>query len=133
MSKNILLCDDERHILRASEVKFHRAGFEVHCAGDGDEAWNMLTQPDAHFDILITDYQMPRMDGLELIKRVRESAALSGMPVILLTAKGFELDREELEQRLNIQKLVVKPFSPRELLMTVTRLLEEASATASAF
>ena len=124
MTRRILLCDDEQHILRASHIKFTRAGFDVHCASDGLEAWELIQAAEEPFDIVITDFQMPRMDGMQLVQRLRENSETADLPVILLTAKGFELDEGELQQRLNISRLVAKPFSPRELLLTTTRILD---------
>ncbi len=64
MSKRILLCDDELHILRALEIKFLRSGYEVITAGDGEEGWEQLQK--LRPDIVITDCQMPRLNGLGL-------------------------------------------------------------------
>ena len=126
MPRRILLCDDEYHILRASEIKFTRAGYEVSCASDGQEAWELLTAAEEPFDMVITDYQMPRLDGLGLVARMREHTATAQMPVIMLTAKRFELDEEHLQDELRIEGTVAKPFSPRDLLMRVTQILEGA-------
>jgi DNA-binding response OmpR family regulator len=125
MPKRVLLCDDEIHILRAAEFKIKRAGYDVHIAGDGQEGWEAICEwmP----DILITDCQMPRLDGLGLVRRVRENPATRHLPVLMLTAKGFELDSKELAERWNVIALIAKPFSPRELLATVNRVLEEGS------
>ena len=127
MTRRILLCDDEYHILRASEIKFSRAGYDVTCASDGQEAWETITSAEEPFDMVITDYQMPRLDGLGLVARLRENEATAELPVIMLTAKRFELDEEHLQQDLRIECTVAKPFSPRELLMRVTQILEGAA------
>src|SRR5687768_10162742 len=89
MSKRILLCDDELHILRAAEVKFKRAGYEVITATDGVEGWEKVGS--AHPDIVVTDCQMPRLSGLGLAERIKSSPLTAGLPVIMLSAKGFEL------------------------------------------
>jgi len=124
MAKRILLCDDEIHILRAAEFKLKRAGFDVQVAGDGQEAWELIeTRPP---DILVTDYQMPRMDGLQLTQRVRENPDLEDLPILMLTAKGFEISHEELAQKWNVRGVIAKPFSPRELLQTVQKILDES-------
>ena len=70
MSKRILLCDDEIHILRAAEFKFKRAGYEVVLAGDGEEGWERIQEQIP--DIVITDCQMPRLSGLGLAERITE-------------------------------------------------------------
>lgn len=121
MPPRILLCDDEIHILRAAEFKFQRAGFDVATAGDGEAAWQAIQQ--CRPDIVVSDYQMPRLDGFGLVRRLRESPATADLPVILLTAKGFELSHEELCQRWNVAAVLAKPFSPRELLARVEMVL----------
>ena len=122
MPKRILLCDDEIHILRAAEFKLKRAGFDVRVASDGQEAWELIeAQPP---DILVTDYQMPRMDGFQLTQRVRENPDLEDLPILMLTAKGFEISHEELAQKWNVRGVITKPFSPRELLQTVQKILD---------
>jgi DNA-binding response OmpR family regulator len=121
MAKRVLLCDDEIHILRAAEFKLARAGFDVQIAGDGQEAWEaiQLQKP----DVLITDCQMPRLDGFGLVQRVREDPNTRDLPVLMLTAKGYELSQEELAEKWNVAGLIPKPFSPRELLRLVEQIL----------
>jgi len=121
MSASILLCDDDIHILKAAEFKFKRAGYEVRCAGDGEEAWELIQEKKP--DILITDYQMPRLDGIGLAERIHNDPSTNDIPVFMLTAKGFELSREELAERYGIRHLVTKPFSPRGLLDRVEAVL----------
>lgn len=121
MTSRILVCDDELHIRRAAEFKFKRAGHVVDCAGDGVEAWERLQQHRP--DILVTDYQMPRMDGMELVQRIAADPRLSGLPIVMLTAKGFEISREELKERYGVLEVLSKPFSPRDLLNRIEHLL----------
>jgi two-component system alkaline phosphatase synthesis response regulator PhoP len=121
MSKRILLCDDELHILRAAEFKFKRAGYEVVCANDGQEGWEQIEQQRP--DIVVTDCQMPRLSGLGLAERIRQSPATADLPVIMLSAKGFELSLEELRSQYGIRCLMAKPFSPRELFARVEAVL----------
>ena len=122
MTKKILLCDDELHILRAAEFKFSRAGYNVQCAGNGEEAWAVIERGIP--DIVVTDCQMPKMNGLELAKKIKDSPETNHLPVIMLSAKGFELSPEELREEFGILKLLCKPFSPRELFSLVESLLE---------
>lgn len=125
MPKRVLLCDDEIHILRAAEFKLKRAGYDVQTAGDGEEAWELIEASPP--DILVTDYQMPRLDGFGLTRRVREHPSTRDLPVLMLTAKGFELSREELAEKWSVMGVIAKPFSPRELLETVQKILAETS------
>ncbi|MBN2477617.1 MAG: response regulator [Pirellulales bacterium] len=131
MSKRILLCDDEIHILRAAEFKLKRAGYEVRIAADGEEGWEAIQTEKP--DVLITDCQMPRLDGLGLVQRVRKHAETADLPVLMLTAKGFELSHDEVGRKWNIRAVIAKPFSPRELLNLVNAIFQEEdseSATA---
>jgi two-component system, OmpR family, alkaline phosphatase synthesis response regulator PhoP len=129
MTRHILLCDDEIHILRAAEFKLKRAGYDVRIAGDGQEAWEAIKAEKP--DILITDCQMPRLDGLGLVRRLRGDPATADLPVLMLTAKGFELSHEQLASQWNVMAVIAKPFSPRELLQRVDTILGEQPATAS--
>ncbi len=122
LTKRILLCDDEFHIVRAAEIKFQRRGFEVRTASDGEEAWAILLawKP----DVLVTDCQMPRLDGLGLVQRVRDCEELADLPVLMLTAKSFERQYRESAEDLDILGVIPKPFSPRELLQRVEQIVE---------
>ncbi len=123
MAKRILLCDDEIHILRAAEFKLKRAGYDVQIAGDGQEAWEAIEvrRP----DVLITDCQMPRLDGFGLVQRVREHPETMHLPIFMLTAKGFEISHEELTQKWGVRAVIAKPFSPRGLLQSINAVFEE--------
>jgi len=128
MAARVLLCDDEVHILRAAEFKLKRAGYDVQVAGDGEEAWEQI---EARMpDVLITDCQMPRLDGIGLTRRVRANPATRHLPVLMLTAKGYELSHEELAEELAVMAVIAKPFSPRELVQTVGRIVEAESSPA---
>jgi DNA-binding response OmpR family regulator len=126
MGKRVLLCDDEVFILRAAEIKLKHAGFDVDTAADGEEGWQKVLQQRP--DIVVTDCQMPRLDGLGLIRRMREHPAAHDIPALMLTAKGFELSREELATKWNVITVLHKPFSPRELLQIVSGVLCEQPA-----
>ena len=121
MSKKVLLCDDEIHILRAAEIKISRAGYEVRIAHDGQEAWELVQQDRP--DVLVTDLQMPRCDGLELTARIRGDERVKDLPILMLTAKGFELSKQELVEKWGLVDIVAKPFSPRELARTIDKVL----------
>jgi two-component system alkaline phosphatase synthesis response regulator PhoP len=117
MQPTILICDDEIHILRATEFKLRRAGYDVVTAYDGQLAWEaiQLRKP----DLLITDYQMPRLTGRDLIQRLRAQEQTADLPIILLTGKELELSREEIIDQWKVLAMLGKPFSPRELLQIV--------------
>lgn len=126
MTKRILLCDDEIHILRAAEFKLKRAGYDVRTASDGEEGWELIQQELP--DLVVTDCQMPRLDGLGLIARAREHETTRELPFFMLTAKGLELSHEDLASELNVLRVIGKPFSPRELLRSVDEVLQPSEA-----
>lgn len=115
------VCDDEPHIVLAVSLKFTKAGFRVTSDNNGQSAWESILRDPPQ--LLITDLQMPLLDGLGLIKKVRAHAELKEIPVILLTAKGFELDEAELQDEYGVQHIIPKPFSPRELVAIANSLL----------
>lgn len=125
----VLVCDDEPHIVHVVSAKLRNNGFEVVTAADGEEAFAtaMAESP----DLVITDYQMPYLSGLELCARLRSEDQTSRIPVIMLTARGFSLDSDDTKDT-NIRKVLPKPFSPREVLSCVHQILgEPATAAAS--
>jgi two-component system alkaline phosphatase synthesis response regulator PhoP len=130
MGHRILICDDEPHIALAVSMKFRNAGFEVLTARNGQEAWELILNgpPDA----LITDCTMPRMDGLELCRRIRSIPGLRDLPIFLLTARGLELDPFVITNELRISKLILKPFSPRDLFHDVQQALKPLATAIAA-
>ncbi len=123
LSHDILLCDDEVHILRAAEFKLSAAGHRVRCARNGREAWQQI---EAQLpDLLVTDLQMPEMNGCELIQRVRDNPATAQLPIILLTAKALEIAEGEA-MRFGLVKILTKPFSPKALLQLIEATLAPA-------
>ena len=119
--KTILVADDESHILNVVSLKLRNAGFKVLTARDGQEALEMAQQQ--HPDLLITDYHMPQLSGLELCRRLKQDASLPQIPVIMLTARGYHLEPQDTEQSGSL-RMLSKPFSPRQLLATVNEVLE---------
>src|SRR2546425_11748504 len=103
-TRRILLCDDELHILRAAEFKFKRAGYEVVCANDGQEGWEQIEQHRP--DIVVTDCQMPRLSGLGLAERIRQTPATARLPAMMLSAKGLEIPCDELGATHGIRRLI---------------------------
>ena len=119
----ILMCDDEVHILRAAEFKLTASGHELEGVLDGEQAWTALQR--SRPDLLISDRQMPRLDGLGLIRRIRGDRRFDGLPIILLTSRGHDLPSSE---DLGVELQMAKPFSPRELAMEVDRLIATTEA-----
>ncbi len=124
MSKKVLVADDEAHILHVVTMKLKNAGYEVITAVDGEEALELCQSE--HPDLVITDNQMPYLTGLELCRKMRETEQLKCIPVIMLTARGFELDAQELAAA-GISALLAKPFSPREVLQKAESIVGAAA------
>jgi len=123
--KKILVADDESHILHVVSLKLRNAGFTVITAQDGQEALELAQNEKP--DLIITDYHMPQLSGLELCQRLKADPATNGIPAIMLTARGYHLDPVDTEQS-GILRMLSKPFSPRQLLATVNEVLAQAVA-----
>jgi two-component system, OmpR family, alkaline phosphatase synthesis response regulator PhoP len=120
--QTILAVDDEAHILQVVSLKLRNAGYNVLTAKDGEEALEIAAAHPLH--LLITDFQMPGMSGLELAAKLHHEPGRRLMPILLLTAHGLALEQVETS-RAGITVRLAKPFSPRELLETVQKLLQE--------
>ncbi len=123
--KTILVADDESHILHVVSLKLRNAGFRVLTARDGQEALEIAQHE--HPDLLITDYHMPQLSGLELCQRLKQDASTASIPAIMLTARGYHLEPHDTQQS-GILRMLSKPFSPRHLLSTVEEVLEGKAA-----
>jgi two-component system response regulator ChvI len=115
--QTIVLVDDDRNILTSVAMALEAEGFEVRTYSDGEEALRGLTSRPASLAVL--DIKMPRMDGMELLSRLRQT---SSMPVIFLTSKDDELD-ELLGLRMGADDYITKPFSQRLLIERIRALL----------
>ncbi len=123
--KTILVCDDESHILNVVSLKLRNAGFRVLTAEDGQEALEVALQDRP--DLIITDYHMPRLSGLELCRRLKMDPATARIPAIMLTARGYHLEPHDTEES-GIRRMLSKPFSPRQLLITVNEVIVSSEA-----
>ena len=123
--RTILVADDESHILHVVSLKLKNAGYRVLTARDGQEALEIAQQEKP--DLLITDYHMPQLSGIELCRRLKQDPATSHIPAIMLTARGYHLEPHDTEQS-GILRMLSKPFSPRHLLSTVEEVLSGAAA-----
>src|SRR5688500_4236015 len=96
MAKTILVADDESHILSVVSLKLTNAGFNVITARDGQEAVEMARHDKP--DLLITDYHMPALSGMELCQQLKQAPATSDIPAIMLTARGYALEPQDMEK-----------------------------------
>ena len=116
MGKRILLCDDEIYILRAAEFKLKEAGYDVEITVDGEEAWKAIQTHKP--DLLIADYYMPKLNGIDLVHRIRENPQTADIPVFMLTCKLYAITPQVYSEELNIIHVIPKPFSPRRITQT---------------
>jgi len=124
MERKVLVVDDEIHIVHVVAIKLRNNGFEVITAANGAEAFDLACEEQP--DIIVTDYQMPVMSGLELVEKIRENESTKNIPVILLTARSFAIEQEQQEY-LRISQCLSKPFSPKELLRSIEDVLHSQS------
>jgi len=126
--KTILAVDDEAHILHVVSLKLQNAGFTVITAKDAEEAFDAAST--AQVDLVITDFQMPGMSGLDLARKLHNEPGKKSLPVMLLTAHGLALEQVELAHA-GVSVCLSKPFSPRDLLARVNELIEKREASTS--
>jgi len=118
--KRVLVVDDEIHIVHVVAIKLRNNGYEVMSADNGVEALELALSEKP--DIIVTDYQMPLMTGLELVEKLRQHEQTKGTPVIMLTARSFAISQEQQDE-LQISGCLSKPFSPKELLENIEDIL----------
>ncbi len=122
--QTVLVVEDERQIAQIARDYLRHAGFDVVVAGDGPQA--LAAWRDRHLDLIVLDLGLPRLDGLEVARRLRRE---STVPIVMLTARADESDRL-LGLDLGADDYIVKPFSPRELVARVRAVLRRAGAAA---
>ena len=116
----ILLVDDSKFLRLATERALSRAGYEVSTAVDGAEALRKARSQTP--DLIVLDVMLPEMDGFEICKTLRGEAPTARTPILMLTAKAAEIDRV-LGLELGADDYLTKPFSPRELLLRIKKIL----------
>jgi two-component system response regulator ChvI len=123
MNQTIALVDDDRNILTSVSIALQAEGFATRVYSDGDAALKAFSDNPA--DLGVFDIKMPRMDGMELLRRLRE---FSSMPVIFLTSKDDELD-EALGLAMGADDYISKPFSQRLLIARIRAILRRQDLT----
>jgi len=123
MKPKILVVDDEPDAVELIEFNLRAAGYDVTSAADGAEA--LTKARNVCPNLIMLDLMLPEIDGLEVCKILRRDRATAGIPIIMLTAKAAEIDRV-LGLEIGADDYVTKPFSPRELILRVKKLLDRA-------
>ncbi|MCX7984321.1 MAG: response regulator [Bacteroidetes bacterium] len=120
MKKCILVVDDSSTVRKFVSVSLSMQGFDVVTACDGMDALEKL--PQRKYDLVITDLNMPTMDGFELIRNLKSNPEYKDIPVIILTSLSDNANREE-GAKLGVYSYVVKPFSPEKIQYEVSKYL----------
>ena len=121
----LLVVEDNPALRGVVQFNLERAGFNVTLAENGCDGWDLAQARE--FNLVITDEQMPGMTGVELCQRLRGHPRYSHTPIIMITAKGLELNLSEMERQLGIAAVIHKPFSPRKLIQKVAECLQESA------
>lgn len=119
MPLKVLVCDDERHIVRLIQVNLERQGYQVVTAFDGKEGLEKVRSEKP--DLCVLDVMMPYMDGFEVLKNIRRDPETENLPVIMLTAKAQDKDVFE-GYHYGADMYLTKPFNPMELVTFVKRI-----------
>jgi phosphate regulon transcriptional regulator PhoB len=121
--KNVLVIDDEADIVELVAYNLKKEGFEVDTAHDGEEGLKKIGSK--RYDLIFLDLMLPGIQGIELCKRIRSNSETSRIPVIMLTAKGEEVDKI-IGLEVGADDYITKPFSLRELVARAKAILRRA-------
>ncbi|NNG03030.1 MAG: response regulator [Inquilinus sp.] len=124
MTASVLVVDDEPNIVLSLEFLMKQAGFDVRVAHDGETALASIEKKPP--DLILLDVMMPRRDGYDVCQTIRSDPKLKGMTIIMLTAKGREVEREK-GIALGADDYITKPFSTRDVIDKVKRYLGDAA------
>lgn len=119
-NRRILVVDDEPHIRRVLEVILGSSGFDVVLASDGMQGLDNLSREPV--DLILLDLMMPGANGLEILSKIRANPERANTPVIILTAKGQDTDREAALAG-GASDFLTKPFSPKKLIARIEEIL----------
>jgi DNA-binding response OmpR family regulator len=125
MAHTILVVDDDPGVVRVVEINLAQEGYQVRTAGDGEEALASIAQEAP--DLVVMDVMMPRLDGFETLKRLKEDPATAEIPILMLTARAQDEDVFE-GYGTGAQWYLTKPFDPLELRRVVRHLLTRDSS-----
>ncbi len=123
MTKKVLIVDDEKDIVELITYNLKKEGFVTDSAPDGETALTKIKK--GNYDLVILDLMLPGLQGIEFCRIIRNDAKMASLPVIMLTAKGEEVDKV-LGLEMGADDYITKPFSPRELVARVNAVLRRA-------
>ena len=119
-NKKILSIEDNKDIYKMIKYNLELANYECQNTITGEEALDLLKKQ--KFDLIVLDIMLPKMDGLEICKLIKQDKNLSSIPIIMLTAREEEIDKI-IAFELGVEDYIVKPFSPRELVLRIKSIL----------
>ena len=122
--KRILVVDDEAYVVRSLGFVLEKAGYTVLEARDGQQAMEMVLREKP--DLIFLDIMLPRLDGIEVCRAIKASGELRSIPVIMLTAKSQEMDKDEA-LAAGADEYMTKPFSPSRAVERANSFLGEGS------
>lgn len=120
MSKTVMVVDDSASVRRVVGIALRGAGYNVVEASDGKDALSKLTGE--KINLIISDVNMPNMDGISLVKEIKQLPNYKFTPIIMLTTEGSD-DKKRAGQQAGAKAWVVKPFKPEEMLKAVSMLV----------
>lgn len=125
MAGRVLIVEDEPHIVESLKFILSRDGFEVTALGDAETA--METIPSIAPDVLVLDAMLPGASGFDMLRQLRADPAWSGLPVLMLTAKGQRRDRE-VAREVGADRFMTKPFANADVVAAVRELVDAGRA-----
>jgi DNA-binding response OmpR family regulator len=123
----ILVAEDNKVLGDVLRFNLERSGFDVTLARTGDAAAKLLAGES--YDLMFTDIEMPGMSGVDLCRYLRFELGNSDLPVAICSARGLEVDEQEMRTKYGVSEIIFKPFSMRELVALASRLLNPPAAT----
>ena len=120
MDRSVLIVDDEPNIVRALQFLMTKAGYIVRVARDGEQALDEIAK--AAPDLVLLDAMMPKRDGFDVCQTVRANPSWAGVRIIMLTAKGRDIEREK-GMAMGADDYITKPFSTKEVVAQVEKIL----------
>jgi CheY-like chemotaxis protein len=124
-ARHILVAEDTAVLALMLRRTLERAGFTVTITKNGREAWDKAQA--IGFDAIVTDQQMPEMSGTELCEQLRQLQGYAHTPVIMITAKAYELNLSRVREELNISAIFAKPFSPAKVQQVLEKCVNVSS------
>jgi DNA-binding response OmpR family regulator len=118
----ILVAEDNKVLGDVLRFNLERSGFHVTLARTGDAAAKLLAGE--RYDLMFTDIEMPGMNGVDLCRYLRFELGNSELPVAICSARGLEVDAQEMRTKYGVSEIIFKPFSMRELVALASRLLK---------